>query len=99
MSASRFAQAGHRTRRTEHVWGSTGLTGWHTPADVHGCHLGPDPGSRGLDDVALGGGAAGGRAVVDDDADAGSLGAGPELDLGALDQGGLGVGERTVEAG
>lgn len=36
--------------------------------------------------------------VVDNDADAGALGAGTELDLGALDEGGLGVAQRAVEA-
>ena len=37
--------------------------------------------------------------VLDNDADAGALGACAELDLGALGEGGLGVGESAVEAG
>lgn len=90
------------SRRAIHR-GSTGLTSWDTAADVHGCHPGSDLGGSGLIDItllgSLAGAGSGGGVVVDNDTDTRALGASSELHLGSLDEGGLGEGERTVEAG
>jgi hypothetical protein len=49
--------------------------------------------------LATAGAGGGNLIVVDDDADAGALGASSELDLGTLDESGLGVAKGAVEAG
>lgn len=82
--------------------GSTGLTSWDTAADVHGSHPSPDLWGSSLIKITLGNpgpsACGGSRVIVDNDANARSFGTGSELDLGSLDESGLGVGERAVKA-